>query len=206
MSLIELSVAMFVASILFGGIATVFIGTLRASRTVNIKTATGTDVRLATEAMSRTLRVATSPYGESAAFVSASATGMSFYALLNRTGAVSSTEPVATLVTYAYSSNCLYEYQTPGSAISSPPASGPFYSWPVSARKSKCLLQTTTAPSFTYYASYTDPSTNTTTSDLTQIRNVLIQLTATDPNNSTVAGVPTETLISLENLINADGT
>jgi type II secretory pathway component PulJ len=207
LSLVELAVAMFIASILLGGVATVFIGTLRASRTVNVKTSTGADARLASEAMSRTLKVATAPYGENSAFVSATATDMSFYALLNRTGSASAAEPVATLVTYAWSSaaNCLYESQTPGLAISSPASGGPYFTWPASARKSKCLLRTTSAPSFSYYASYTNASTNTPTSSLPQIRNVLVTLMATDPNNTAVSGVPTETLISLENLINADG-
>ena len=205
MSLVELAVSMMVGAILFGGIATVFVGTLQANRTVNTKTSTGADVRLAIEALSRTLKVATTPYGSSAAFTSATGTGLSFYTLLNRTGTASTAEPIPTLVSYEYASGCLTEYQTKGSAITNPAVGGPYFQWPTSARSSKCLLRTTTPPSFTYYASYTSPSDNEPTADLTQIRNVLISLTGTDVNNPGVGGVPAETLVSLENLINADG-
>lgn len=212
MSLIELLVAMVVSALLLGAVSTVFVGTLRGTRTVNTKTSTGADVRLATEAMTRTLKVATKPYGEAAAFVSASSTGMSFYALLNRTGSQSASEPIPTLVTYSYASNCLTEYQTPGSAVASPPAGGPYYSWPVSARRSKCLLRSTTSPAFTFFdsgdlsAAAMTPATGLSAGDLSLVRSVQITLTATDPNNANVAGVPAETRVSLENLINADGS
>ncbi len=213
LSLIELMVAMVIASLLFAAVGTVFVGTLRGTRTVNTKTSTGADVRLAMEAMSRTLKVATKPVGETAAFRTATSTGMSFFALLNRTGSQSTSEPIPTLVAYTWSSsaNCLTESQTPGTPKASPPSGGPFYDYSTGTT-SKCLLSTISPPSFIYYpsgnltATAMTPATGLSTSNMALVRSVLVTLIATDPNNPTVAGIPAETRISLENLINADGS
>jgi prepilin-type N-terminal cleavage/methylation domain-containing protein len=212
LSLVELMVAMFVTSILLAGISTVFVGTLRGVKTVNVKTSTGLDVGLAIEAMSRTVKVASLPYGETTAMVTASTTGMSFYALLNRTGSVSTTEPIPSLMEYSYAANCLTEAVTPGLLIASPSVGGPYYSWPAASKKSKCLLRTTTSPTFSYYASGDLTATalsagsGLSAADLDNVRSVGLHLVATDPANAAIVGVPADTRISLENLIAGDGS
>ncbi len=208
LTLVELLVAMFVGSILLAGVATVFTGTLNGVRTTNVKTATGADLRVAIEAMSRTIKVATIPYGQTSAFASASTTSIAFYALLNRTGTTSTAEPIPTLVEYTWnvSPNCLSESLTAGVAIASPAAGGPYYTWPTATKKTKCLLRTTTAPTYTYFTTGSLTETplsagsGLSTSDLKAVQSVGLNLVATDPNNSGVTGVPAETRITLENL------
>ena len=211
-TLAELAVAMVVAGVLLTAVGAVFVGTERAVRTVNTKNSTGADVRLAMEAMSRTLRVATDPAGTDPAMTSATASSMTFYALLNRTAATSTAEPLPSLVEYSYAANCLNQSITPGIAVVSPPAGGPYYTWPASSKVTTCLLRTTTPPAFTYYASGDLTATALTASpglsaaNLAAVRSVTVYLTATDVNNGGTTGVPAQTRVSLENLIAADGS
>jgi prepilin-type N-terminal cleavage/methylation domain-containing protein len=214
LSLIELLVAMSVAGILLAGVGVVFVGILRGVTTTNVKTATGADVRIAIEAMTRTLRVADVPYGEGSAFVSASTNAVTFYALLNRTGTASTTEPVPTLVRYSWSSatNCLDEAQTTSSAVTNPADGGPYYTWPTTNTTTRCLLRTTTKPVFTYYPSgllnavAMTADSGLTAADLLLVRSVGLLITATDPGNPGVAGVPAETRVTLENLHATEGS
>jgi prepilin-type N-terminal cleavage/methylation domain-containing protein len=214
MTLIELLVAVSVASVLLAGVATVFVGTLRGVTTTTVKTATGADVRIAIEAMTRTLKVADVPRGEAAAFVSATTTGLSFYALLNRTGTASTTQPVPTLVQYGFSpaTNCVNESQTPATTIASPPVGGPYYQWPAANTTTRCLLRTSTAPVFTYYPAGTlsatalDASAGLSSANLDAVRSVGLLLTATDPANPGIVGVPAENRVTLENLLVTDGS
>ena len=202
-SLVELVVAMAVGSILLTAVATVFIGTLRAVRTTTVKTATAADTRLGVEAMTRTLRVAVQPAGTDAAIVSASPTAVSFYTLINRTGAT--TQPAPTLVEYGWDGTCVTEAQTPPRTLTSPPAAGPFYAWDT-GRASKCLFRTSVAPAFTYYA---DGATTTAltlgTDPLSDIQSVQIALTARDAANADVAGVTSTVRVTLRNVVYAAG-
>ena len=194
-TLAELAVAMVVAGVLLGAVATIFTGSTRAVRTVNVKNATGADVRLAIEAMTRTIKVA-APSGSSAAFTAATPTSMSFYALLNRTGAASSTAPQPSLVSYSYGSNCLNQSITPSGGTTT----------------TVCLLRTSTAPAFSYYASGDESAAALTASpsmaaaDLGTVRSVTLSLVATDPAETGTTGVPAVTRVSLENLIAQDGS
>ena len=192
----ELAVAMVVAGILLGAVATIFVGSARAVRTVNVKNSTGADVRLAIEAMTRTLKVATDPTGPDAAFTGASPTGMTFYALLNRSGVDSGTQPQPALVSYSYGSNCLNQSITPSGGTTT----------------TVCLLRTATAPVFTYYASgdasaaALGASPSMASADLATVRSVSLSLTATDVTDTGTTGVPAVTRVSLENLIALDGS
>jgi Tfp pilus assembly protein PilW len=202
MSLIEVAVSMFVASILFTAVGTVFLGVLRGVSTTNVKTSTGADGRLAIEAMSRTLSVAITPTGQPSAFVSASTTGVTFYSLLNRTGTNSVTEPRPTMVAYTYNSttSCLNEALTPGVLV------GTVYSWPASGTRTKCLLRTATAPTFAYFTSSSLAATalsagsGLSAANLLTVRRVDLRVVATDPANRSIAGVPLDTRIVLANL------
>jgi prepilin-type N-terminal cleavage/methylation domain-containing protein len=205
-SLVELLVAMMVGSILLAGVATVFIGTLRAVRTVNVKTASAADVRLGMESMSRTLRVAVQPAGTDAAVVSATSSSVSFYALLNRTGAAATAQPTPTLVEYAWNGTCVTEAQTPARTVTSPPATGPFYAWDT-GRQSRCVFRTAVAPVFTYYGD----GVTTTALDLTagatraDIESVQVVLTAKDAANSDVSPVVSTARVTLRNVVYAAG-
>jgi prepilin-type N-terminal cleavage/methylation domain-containing protein len=207
MTLVELLVSMIIGSILIAAVGSVFIATLQGTRTVLVKSSTGADVRIATEAMSRTLKAAAVP-GTGSAFASGTATSMSFYAFLNRTGGDSTTQPNPTLVSYSYSSttNCLTESQTPGVVIAAPVANGPSFTWSAASTASKCLLRTTTAPTFSYFSSGATTTqlsiaTGLSAIDVYNVRSVRVQLVAKDPSNGNISGVPSDTRITLENLL-----
>jgi Tfp pilus assembly protein PilW len=200
---VELLVAMMVGSILLAGVATVFIGTLRAVRTVNVKTASAADLRLGMEAMTRTLRVAVQPAGTDAAVVSSTASSISFYALLNRTTAT--TQPAPTLVEYAWNGTCVTEAQTPARTLASPATNGPLYAWDT-GRQSKCLFRTAVAPVFTYYGDgVTTTALNLTTASRADIESVQVALTARDAANSDVSPVTSTARVTLRNVVYAAG-
>ena len=145
---------MAIAAVLLTGLSAIFIGMLGAVRTVTVTTSTLPDLRIAVEGVTRTLRVAYQPPGmpanQASALVTATPTALSFYALLNRTGADSATQPVPMLVEYAWDGTCFNEAVTPARVLASPPAGGPLYAWDT-GRTVRCLLRTTQPPSFTYY-------------------------------------------------------
>jgi Tfp pilus assembly protein PilW len=153
-SLVELTVAMAITAVLLSGLSAIFIGMLGAVRTVTVTTSTLPDLRLAVEAVTRTLRVAYQPPGmpasQASALVTATPTALSFYALLNRTGTDSTAQPLPMLVEYSWDGTCFNEAVTPARVLSSPPAGGPLYSWDT-GRTVTCLLRTDQAPSFTYF-------------------------------------------------------
>jgi Tfp pilus assembly protein PilW len=153
-SLVELTVVMAIASVLLSGLSAIFIGMLGAVRTVTVTTSTLPDLRTALEAVTRTLRVAYQPPGmpasQASALVTATPTALSFYALLNRTGADSAAQPLPMLVEYWWDGTCFNQAVTPARALSSPPAGGPLYAWDT-GRTVTCLLRTNQAPAFAYY-------------------------------------------------------
>lgn len=211
MSVVETVVAMSIASILLAGIATVFIGSLQVVRVVTAKTATTADARIGMEAMTRSMRVAVRPDGLSSALVSATGSTVSFYALLNRTGGTSA--PTPTLVAYAWDGTCLNQSLTTASAVANPPASGPFYTWPTTNRTTTCLLRTTTAPTFTYFASgllssggvatapLTVPAGGLDTATLPTVQSIGISLTAKDATAAGVNGVTMVDRVTLTNVV-----
>lgn len=213
MTLIELLVAMSVGSVVLAGVAAVFVATLRGVTTTNVKASTGADVRVAIEAMTRTIKVADVPNGETSAFRSASSSGLAFYALLNRSGTASVSQPVPTFVQYSWSSatNCLSEAQTPGTSIVNPNVGGPYYQWLASATVTRCLLRTTTAPVFTYYPTGDPdsvaalPAGTLSTANLALVRGVGLYVTATDPANPGIPGIPAQNRVALENLLAPGG-
>jgi Tfp pilus assembly protein PilW len=205
MTLVELMVAIFVTSILLAGVATVFTTTLRAARTVNIKASSTADARIAMEAMSRTLRVAYLPAGETAAIVSATANALSFYALINRTG-VATAQPLPTLIEYSWDGTCLNEAQTPGRTLSVPSADGSTMAWDT-GRATKCLARTSIAPVFAYYLSGSDPSAMTiptgglSATDLPTVESVQASVTIKDPANPSIGGIPMTDRVTLVNVL-----
>jgi hypothetical protein len=117
-------------------------------------------------------------------------------------------QPVPTLVQYSWASNCLSEAQTPGTTITSPADGGPYYQWLSANTTTRCLLRTATAPAFTYYATGTldavaMPAGSLGTGNLALVRSVGLYVTATDPANPGVTGVPAENRVTCENLLDS---
>ena len=154
-SLVELTVVLAIAGVLLAGVSASVVEMLGAVRTVTVTTSTVPDLRTSVEAVTRTLRVAYQPPGmpasQASALVTATPTALSFYALLNRTGADSTAQPLPMLVEYAWDGTCFNQALTPARVLSSPPAGGPLYAWDT-GRTVTCLLRTTQPPSFTYYS------------------------------------------------------
>lgn len=201
MSLVELLVAMFVASILLAGVATVFSGTLSSVRTVNVKTATAAEARIAMESISRNLRVAVKASGQTSALATATDSSLAFYALLNRTN-VPGAIPLPTLVEYSWSANCLAEAKTPGRMNSLG-----VLVWDT-GRTSTCVAHTSVAPTFTYYldsvttTALAVPATGLSAVVRPTVTSVRAAVTVKDPNNPGVTGVPVQSRITLINVLN----
>ena len=199
LSLVELLVAMFVASILLAGVATVFTGTLRAVRTVNVKTSTSADGRIAMEAMTRTIRVAFQPSNQTTAIASATANTLTFYSLINRTG-VNTAIPLPSFIEYGWDGTCITEAQTPGVTN----AAGVLV-WDT-GRVSKCLARTSVAPVFNYYTTgsgttpLTIPAGGLTAMTRQTVVSIQVALTISDAANPTVTGVPVTDRITMINV------
>jgi type II secretory pathway component PulJ len=194
-SIVELSVAMTIGALLLGVTASFFIGAMRTVRTVNASTATVADARIATEAVTRTLRVAVKPSSPSTAtaIVSAGPTGVKFWALLNRSGAPTTGAPQPTLVEYAYSTSakCLTESQTPYGGTT----------------RTKCLIRTSIPPAFTYYSTGAAGAAALPASppDLSAIRSVELSLKVRTPGDPAATTFPVVTRVTLENIPAAGG-
>jgi Tfp pilus assembly protein PilW len=226
LSLVELLVAMMITGVLLAAVGAVFSGTMRAVRQMNVKTATQSDLRVATEAMTRSLRVAYQPKGETSAIVRADRNSISFYALMNRTiGTTTSTagavvEPLPIRVDYAWdtTTKCLNESWTSARTLASPPAAGPFYAWDTGTR-TKCLVLTTDPPVFSYYASGQLTSGSTTVAPLVtpapsvtlsaaqrqQVLSIQVALKVVDPANANLGGSDATVRVALENVQIAAG-
>lgn len=212
MSVVELVVAMSVASIVLAGVASVFVGVMRVTRVIGVKTATTADSRVALEAMTRSLRVTSRPDGVTAAFTVATPTAVSFYSSLNRG---TSGEPPQTFVEYSWDGTCLNESQTTSQPVASPPSTGPFYTWPAANKRTKCLVRTATAPTFSYYDDPLIVSGGTTVAAMPDtstavlrkaIRSVQVALTVQDAANPAIAGVPVTSRVTLTNVLADPGS
>jgi hypothetical protein len=195
-SLVELSVAVVVASLLMACVTGVFLGGLRTIRSVDLSTSSVADARLAMETVSRTLRVAYQPPSASAAVVSATPSSLSFWALLNG-GVPSATEPAPTLVEYSYDGRCLEQTRTRAGVTAT-----------------SCLVRTARAPVFTYYptgaldtggapAAPIDATPSVRTADLGSIQSVQVAVTVQNPDHPESAGVPVTVQVTLANVVAA---
>ena len=188
---------MMIGALLLAATASAFIGTMRAVRTVNASTASVADARTAMEAVTRTLRVAYKPPGQPSAVVSAGANNVRFWALLNRTGAPTLSDPPPTLVDYAYTGGCLTETQTAGGVT-----------------RTKCLVRTTVpvTPTFTYFSTgaatvngVPAAALPATPPDLTAIRGVEVSLKVRTPGSPDATTLPVVTRVTLQNIPTAGG-
>jgi len=216
MTLVEVLVAAAVGSVVVAAVSTVAIGALSASKAVMTRTGTSADSRTLGEALTRSLRVAARPKGQTAAIVAATPTSVTFYALLNRSGTAQSTDTVPSYVELGWDGTCVTRRITPGVVVTNPAATGPFYTWTPSGT-AVCLARTTTAPAYSYYATAvlgvngTDSppigftSGALTTADLPTVRSVQVRLTVTDPKNPGITGAPLLSRVTLTNVLTDTG-
>jgi hypothetical protein len=215
-SLVELAVAAAITSVVLAAVGAVFVGALRTVRTVNSQTSTSADARIGMESITRSLRVAVRPDGLSSALVSATASSLSFYALINRTGVDATATLAPTLVEFSYDGTCIREAHTPARTLSSPPTGGPFYAWDT-GRTEKCLIRTTTAPAFAYYttpvlasggtdiAPLTLPGSGLAAATLPTVQSIQITLVVKDAANPSLAGVTNLSRVTLDNVVSDTG-
>jgi Tfp pilus assembly protein PilW len=213
LTLAELTVAMAITSILLAAIATVTMSTLKAARTVNVKTSTAADARIGLETLSRTLRAANIPPGETAAITLATPTTVTFYSQINRsTALVVGGVVIPTKIEYYQSGNCLWEAQTPARKLSAPSSTGSLFAWDT-GRTQKCVLRTTSQSNlFAYYPSaalnstaIVVPTAGLTTAGIATVQSIQITMTVVDPGNATVSGTPIITRVTLDNIVLAAG-
>jgi hypothetical protein len=200
-TLVELAVASAVGSLLLAVIATLLVGALRTVDVLTVRSGTVGDARIALDALSRNIRVAVQPPGAPAVLVYASPNELSFWALLDRSGAPADAPPAPTYVTYRYDGTCLTQRLTPAPAgtitVTPPAATGP----------AGCLLRTTRPPVFTYYrlgdptsaGSPLPASPRLSAADLLQVGSVRVQVDVQDPRRRDVAPLPVTVQVALEN-------
>jgi prepilin-type N-terminal cleavage/methylation domain-containing protein len=220
LTLVELSVSMMIIAVISLAVGTVTVGSFKAVRNATVKISSGADARLAMETLSRTLRVAALPTGESSAITVGGFDSISFYALLSRTAAAST--PLPTLVEYYRdaATNCLMEAQTPARVLSVP-AGTSIYAWDT-GRVKHCVARTAQVPSaahpwFSYYTSgqllsggsatlpLTVPTGGLVLGDRQGVRSVEVSLTVIDPNSPTITGVSDKVRVTLGNVSLSNG-
>ncbi len=215
-SVVELAVTAAVGSVVLAGVASVAIGALDASTTIGVRAGTSGDARIAGEVITRSLRVAARPKGEQAALVAATPTTVTFYALLNRSGGAQSTDTVPSYVELGWDGTCVTRRVTAGVVVASPPVGGPYYTWTPSGA-STCVVRTTTAPAYAYYATAvlstggvdTVPLSlaagSLTAGERRSVQSVEARLTVVDPRNPGVPGAPVVSRVTLTNVLTDAG-
>lgn len=215
-SVVELAVTAAVGSVVLAGVATVAIGALKASSTVTVRAQTSADARLAGETLTRSLRVAARPNGQTAALVSGTATAVTFYALLNKSGSAQSTDTVPSYVELGWDGTCVTQRITAGAVVVNPPSGGPYYTWTPSGTPT-CVVRTTTAPAYTYYATAAVSVNGTDTapvalsagalaaSDLRTVQSIEVRLTIVDAAHPAVPGAPVLSRVTLANVLTDTG-
>jgi type II secretory pathway pseudopilin PulG len=220
MTLIELTVAMFVSGVVAAVVASVMIGSLRAAKETTGRTNSAADARIAMETVSRTLRVAVIPERELSAVTVAQPDAITFYALLNRSG---TSNPLPTKVEYYRdaTSNCLVQALTPARTLTPPTAADPLYAWDT-GRQTKCVVRTTDVPTVAdpWFSYYTDAAlskngvavqplppaaANLTLAQRQDVVSVALALTVTDPAHPEIKGVSDVIRVTLSNVSLAGG-
>lgn len=145
----ELLVSMAVFGIVVAAVSAVFVNTIDSVRFVSTKTATTADVRIAMEAMTRSIRVAITPKGEAAAIVEAESDRIVFYSSLNRGSGQTAARPTRMTYEYDPTTGCLEEIQVVATDRVPADSTRPF-EW-TGAGTTKCLIETNAPPQLEYY-------------------------------------------------------
>jgi len=205
LSMTELLITMMIASILMIAMGTMFVSGLRQNRTVTGKTTSTADARIAMEAMTRALRVATIPPGQSAAVVSATPTAVSFYSSIG--ASTQTTDPKPSLVTFRIdtTNRCLWREVTPATVV------GTTWTWPTANKVQSCVARGDIAsPLFTYFPVNADGTIDTTafattalSSNLGNLAAVGLSLSVTDTANPGVKPTTLQDQVTLINVATA---
>jgi type II secretory pathway pseudopilin PulG len=211
LSLAEMLIAMMMASIVMITLGTLFVGSLRENRTVIGKTNSTADARIAMEAMTRELRVATTPKGQTTALTSATATAVTFYSSIG--ASTSSTDPNPSLVTLRIdtTNKCLWREITPATVV------GATLTWPTASKKAGCVargnINASGADLFTYYPMNADGTVSTTaytagqlSANLDNIGAIGLALSVGDVANPAVNPTVLQDQVSLVNNIAQQGS
>ncbi len=199
----ELLVSMAIFSVVLVAVSAVFVSVLDTSRIASARTLTTADARIAMEAITRSLRVAVVPPGQTSAIAVSEANRIQFYASLDRGAGQNATFP--TRVTYSYdpATGCVNENQTNASG----PTAGPF-TWP-GAGRTKCLIKTSAPPVFTYFETGTitrpdgttvAPVTPTDATGRARVVSVEAALDVRDPQRGDINGVIARDRVTLSNV------
>ena len=184
----------------------VFVASVRTLRGITVRTAQTADSRIAVNELTRELRVATPLRNNVSAVANATASEITFYALLDRSGATMAADAdvAPTKVTYTYNNNCIWVTYTP--MVLNSGSTAWLNSTPVTTPK--CLLRTTVAPQFTYYNTGVISGGGQLTAPLTStqwisVRSIEFTITANDPTTTgAVTATPLRTRVSLSNVLN----
>lgn len=210
----ELLVTMALFAVLASAVGGVFIAATSSVRTATTKNATTADARLAMEVLSRTARVAVRPTGQPSALVEARQDALVLFASLDRGAGQDTSTPTRVSFTHDAATGCLNETQVLAQANTASDAATNPLVWP-GAGTTRCLIRTTTAPTFDYFDVGTlhDPATGapaarievpaTGLDVLARLRVVSVQvsLTVTDPQAPDVAGVVARDRVTLTNVL-----
>ncbi len=197
---IEMLVAAMIGSVVLAGVATVMVSTASTARQTAVHTGNSRSVRGAAEVVTTALRVGIRPNGEPSAVVVAKPDEITFYTLINRTGAAATASLPPTLTRYWWDSatSCLNQSRVAGVDVVNPGPTGPFYTW-TAAPEVRCVMKTTAKPDFRYFTTAAisvgasvipdmgAPASGLSAAQLPQVRSVQVQLTARDPADPGVA-------------------
>ncbi len=209
---VELLLASAMAITLLTAVATVIIGVTQATRDATVRAGNSRQVRGATEVITASLRVGVRPDGIPAAVVTAKPSEISFYSLMNRTGASPSPTQAPTLVRYWWDSTtkCLMQSRVVGTPLTTPLPSGVRWDWSGTPVQ-RCAMTTTTPPAFRYFDRPQLTEGGSTVADLgssslglnqatrATIRSVEVSLVAQDPNDTSVNGSTVLDRVTLNN-------
>jgi hypothetical protein len=210
-SLAETLIAMMMASIVMITLGTLFVGSLRENRTVIGKTNSTADARIAMEAMTRELRVATTPKGQTTAITSATATAVTFYSSIGTSTATTDPNPSLVTLRIDTTNKCLWREITPATVV------GTTLTWPTASKKAGCVargnINASGADLFTYYPLNSDGTVGTTAytaaqlpSSLGSIGAVGLSLSVGDVANPTVNPTVLQDQVSLVNNVAQQGS
>ena len=156
------------------------------------------------------------PAGLTEAVTVADEDAISFYTLINRTGAAATADLPPTLVTVSYDGTCLKEAHYPARPLSSPGPNGPFYEWNTTP-STRCLMRTSVAPRFAYFdtgeltsgGTDVDPlplfSGSLSAADRQAVRSVQLVLTGKSSDDPGVKGVSVLDRVTLTNVVLTSG-
>lgn len=144
LSLIEITIAMTLSTLILGGFLSLAIGMIDTTRLVNDKNANTQDNLITSESISRALRVAAIPPDKPSALLSAQENEVTFYSRMAK-GSYDGSLPLQMTFGYDPDQQCITETVVP------PQVESGVTSWPQSGSWTKCLSPAIAPPEFTYH-------------------------------------------------------